>query len=143
MSEITQQTSTRNQLFSAYDVSKIFLANTIFRAVTIANASGSDLVLTAGMAIGAVGTTYQVYKSGTANIQLIGVCAESLTITNGNSATVNIAIGGKVAENKLTLDGTDTLATVVAYKTIRDRFASDTLGIYFAETAELTGDDNV
>jgi hypothetical protein len=143
MSEITQQTPTRNQLFSAYDVSKIFLANTIYRAVTIANATGADLVLTVGMAIGAVGATYQVYKSGTSNIQLIGICAESLTIANGNSATVNIAIGGKVAENKLTLDGTDTLATVVAYKTIRDRFASDTLGIYFAETAELTADDNV
>jgi hypothetical protein len=143
MSTITQQTPTRNQLFSAYDVSKIFLANAIYRAVTIANTSGSDLVLTAGMPIGAVDATYQVYKSGTANIQLIGVCAESLTIANGSSATVNIVIGGKVAENKLILDGTDTLATVVSNKTIRDRFASDTLGIYFAETAELTADDNV
>jgi hypothetical protein len=143
MSSIDQQTATRNQLFSAYDVSKIFLANCIFRAVTIANSSGSDLSLTAGMAIGAVSATYQVFKSGTSNIQLIGVCAEDITIPNGESKTVNICIGGKIDENKITLDGTDTLATVVAYKTIRDRFASDTLGIYFAATDELTGDDNV
>lgn len=140
---ITQQTATRNQLFSAYDVSKTFLANCIFRAVTIANASGNPLILTAGMAIGAVGATYQVFKSGTSNIQLIGVCAEDITIADGDSAVVTIAIGGKIDENKLDLDGTDTLATVISNKTIRDRFASDTLGIYFASTEELTADDNV
>lgn len=143
MSTVTQQTPTNNQLFSAYDNSKIFIFDNIFRQVTIANASGSSLVLTEGMAIGAVGAAYQVYKSGTSNIQLIGIMAEAKTIANGSSAVVTICVGGKVAEEKLDLDGTDTLATVVSNKTIRDRFASDTLGIYFAATSELTADDNV
>lgn len=140
---ITQQTPTRNQLFSSYDVSKIFIGDNKFRHVTIANASGNDLVLTAGMLIGAVGTTYQVYKSGTANIQLIGVLAEDITIANGDSKSVTICTAGKVEESKLTLDGTDTLETAVSNKTIRDRLASDTLGIELAAATELTGDDNV
>lgn len=143
MSTITQQTPTNNQLFSAYDLSKLFIFDNKFRTVTIANSSGSDLVLTEGMLIGAVGATYQVYKSGTSNIQLIGVMAEAKTIANGSSADVTIGVSGKVAEEKLVFDGSDTIATVVSNKTIRDRLASDTLGIYAVATDELTAADNV
>lgn len=141
MSEITQGTPTRNQLFSEYDYSKIFLFDNKYRIVTIA-ASGSDLELKSGSLIGAVGATYQLYKSGTSNIQLIGVCAENITIGDGSSAEVSICIGGKIAENKLIFDGTDTLETIVSNKTIRDRIASDTLGIDLAATDELTASDN-
>jgi len=138
---LTQSTPTRNQLFSEYDYSKVFLFDNKYRTVSI-TASGEDLDLAVGTLIGAVGTTYQVYKSGTANIQLIGVLAEAVEISDGNSTTVTICIGGKVAEDKLVLDGTDTLATVVSNKTIRDRLASDTMGIELASTDELTASDN-
>lgn len=141
MSEITQGTPTRNQLFSEYDYSKVFIFDNSYRKVTI-TASGEDLDLSIGTLIGAVGTTYQVYKSGTSNIQLVGVLAEDITISDGSSAIVNICIGGRIAESKLVFDGTDTLATVVSYKTIRDRLASDTMGIELASSDELTASDN-
>lgn len=140
---ITQQTPTRNQLFSAYDVSKIFIGDNKYRHVTIANASGSPLVLALGTLIGAVGTTYQVYKSGTSNIQLIGVLAEDVTIADGDSVSVTICTAGKIEESKLVFDGSDTIETAVSNKTIRDRLASDTLGIELAAGTELTSDDNV
>lgn len=142
MSSITQGTPTRNQLTSQYDFSKTFLFDNKYKSVTIANSSGSDLALVVGTLIGVVSTTYQVYKSGTSNIQLVGICAEAITIADGDSATVNVCIGGKVASAKITLDGTDTLDTVVSYKTIRDRLASDTLGIEVVTASELTADDN-
>lgn len=142
MSSVTQSTPTRNQLRSAYDFSKVFLFNNIYRKVTISNSSGSDLTITIGTLIGVVSSTYQVYASGTSNISLVGVAAETITIADGASASVNVCIGGKVAEDKLVFDGTDALTTVVSYKTLRDRLASDTLGIELASTSELTADDN-
>lgn len=143
MSEITQSTPTRNQSFTSFDTSKIFIFDNKYRTVTVTNSAGTDLAVTEGMAIGAVGATYQEYKSGTSNIQLIGVAAEAVTVPANGTASVTICVSGKVAEEKIILNGTDTLATVVSNKTIRDRFASDTLGIYFASANELTAADNV
>ena len=142
MSEITQGTPTRNQLFSAYDYSKIFLFDNKYRKVTIPNATEADVDLAVGTLIGIVTSTYQVYKSGTSNISLVGVLAESVTIPANDSLDVDVCIGGKVAAEKLVFDGTDTLDTVVAYKPIRDRLESDTMGIYVVETNELTAADN-
>lgn len=143
MSTITQSNATENQIFSAYDTSKIFLFDNKFREVTVTNSAGTDLAVVEGMAIGAVGATYQEYKSGTSNIQLIGVAAQAVTVPANGTATVVICTSGKIAEEKVVLNGSDTLDTIVSNKTIRDRFASDTLGIYFAATDELTVADNV
>jgi len=142
MSSVTSRNQTRNQVTFDYDYSKIFLWNNQYRKVNIANASGSDLVLTAGMLIGAVGATYQVYKSGTSNISVVGVLAESVTIVNGTNADVDICIGGRVNGALLTLDGTDTLDTIVSNRTIRDRIAGESLGIEVAASDELTKTDN-
>lgn len=142
MSEISQSNNTRNQLFSAYDFSKIFLFNNIYRTVNIA-ASGADVVISAGQIIGSVAGVAEIYASATANIQLIGIATEDIVITDGTNADILICIGGKVAEEKIVLDGSDTLATVVALKTIRERIEGDTVGIYLETTDELTADDNV
>lgn len=140
---ITQSTPTRNQLFSAYDLSKIFLFDNKYRKVNIANATGSSLVLTAGMVIGCVGITHAIYKSGTSNQLPVGILAEDITIANGSNADVTICNSGKVAEEKVTLDGTDTLATIVSNRSIRDMLISNTLGLELVTTSELTADDNV
>ena len=140
---VTTRNRTANQMTNDYDVSKIFVLDNIYRKVTIANAAGTDLVLTAGMAIGVVSTAYQVYKSGTSNISFVGILAEDVTVAaSGGSESVNICIAGKVNESLVTLDGTDTLATVVAYRTIRDRIASESVGIILVATDELSAIDN-
>ena len=142
MSDVTNRLQTNNHLINDYDISKIFVQGNKFRKVTIPNSSGSDLVLTIGMAIGAVGATYQVYKSGTSNISFVGILAENKTIADGDSADLNICIGGKVNENLVTLDGSDTLATVVSNRTIRDRIASESVDIFLVATDELSAFDN-
>lgn len=142
MSTISQRNATRNQSTFDYDISKLFLFDNKYRKVNIANAGGTDLELKAGMLIGAVGATYQVYKSGTANISVVGVLAEDVTIASGDSEDVDICISGRVDESKLVLDGTDTLATIVSNRTIRDRLAGDTLGIELVGGSELTKTDN-
>jgi hypothetical protein len=143
MSSVTTNLQTRNQLTSTYDFSKIFLFDNKYRKVNIANASGSSLVLTAGMVIGAVGITHAVYKSGTSNQLPVGILAENITILNGTNADVTICNGGKVAQEKVTLDGTNTLATIVSNRSIRDMIISNTLGLELVTTDEMTSGDNV
>lgn len=143
MSTITQSTPTRNQLSSAYDLSKIFLFDNKYRKVNIANATGSSMVLVAGTVIGCVGITHAPYDADTANQLPVGILAEDITIANGTNADVTICNGGKVAEEKVVFfDTDDTLAGIVSNRSIRDMLISNTLGIELVTTSELTSDDN-
>ena len=142
MSNVTSRNQTRNQVTFDYDFSKLFLWDNKYRKVNIV-ATGADLALKGGMLIGAVGATYQVYKSGTANISVVGVLAEDdFTIANGSNADVQVCIGGRVNSSLLLLDGTDTLATVVSNRTIQDRITGESMGIEIALNDELTKLDN-
>jgi len=143
MSEVTSSNQTRNQITNAYDFSKIFLFDNKYQAITLANATGAAVEYLIGTLIGVVTSTYQKYASGTSNISMIGILAETVSVPANDSVTVQVCIGGKVAEEKVLLQGEDTLDTVVAYKSIRNRLASDTLGIELAATDELTVADNV
>lgn len=144
MSEITQQTPTRNQLTSQYDISKIFLFDNKYRKVNIANATGSAMVLVAGTIIGCVGITHAPYDADTANQLPVGILADDITIANGSNADVDICYGGKVAEEKIVFSDTDdTLDTIVSNRSIRDMLISNTLGIELVTANELTADDNV
>jgi hypothetical protein len=141
---ITQSTPTRNQLFSAYDVSKIFLFDNKYRKVNIANATGSPMVLVAGEVIGCVGITHAPYDADTSNQLPVGLMAEDITIATGTNADVTICNGGKVAEEKVSFsDAEDTLNTIVSNRSIRDMLISNTLGLELVTTDELTSADNV
>jgi hypothetical protein len=143
MSEVTSSNQTRNQITNAYDFSKIFLFDNKYQTITLVNATGAAVEYLIGTLIGVVTSTYKKYASGTSNISMIGILAETVSVPANDSVSVQVCIGGKVAEEKILLQGSDTLDTVVAYKSIRNRLASDTLGIELAATDELTVADNV
>jgi hypothetical protein len=141
---ITQSTPTRNQLFSAYDYSKIFIFDNKYRKVNLANATGSDMVLVAGTVIGCVGITHAPYDADTSNQLPVGILAEDITIANGTNADVTICNGGKVAEEKVVFfDTDDTLAGIVSNRSIRDMLISNTLGLELVTADEITSADNV
>jgi len=145
MSEVTSSNQTRNQIFFDYDFTKIFLRNNVYRKINIA-ASGSDLELEAGTVIGTIAATTKgaVLKSGSSDGSQFptGVLAENITIVDGTNADVNICIGGEIAEEKIILDGSDTLDTAISSRTIRDRLAADTVGIILRTTDSLAENDN-
>lgn len=144
MSEITQSTPTRNQLFSAFDLSKIFIFDNKYRKVNLANATGSSMVLVAGTVIGCVGITHAPYDADTSNQLPVGILAEDITIANGTNADVTICNAGKIAEEKIVFSDTDdTLSTIVSNRSIRDMLISNTMGIELVTTSELTSADNV
>jgi hypothetical protein len=72
----------------------------------------------------------------------VGILADDYTVDYGESANVTICIGGDVAEELVTLNGTDTLATVISSRSIRDRIAADTLGIKLVLGEQMTAYDN-
>jgi hypothetical protein len=148
----TTDFANRNQLGVSYDFSKIFVFDNKYRKINIANATGNPLVLTAGMPIGTISATGKgaVLASGSTDGSQIptGILAEDITIADGTNEDVTICIGGKVAEEKLTLNGTDTLATSITdqgggTRILRDRLACDTLGIELVSATELTKIDNI
>ena len=142
---VEQKNTTRNQTQFDYDFSKIFVRNNNYRTINI-EASGADLELTAGMLIGTISASAKGKILASASVDgsqyPTGVCAENITILDGNNADVNICIGGEVAEEKLILDGADTLDTVIDGRIIRDRIAADTLGIRLVPTEQLAENDN-
>lgn len=144
MSTITQTNNTRNQLFSAFDLSKIFLFDNKYRKVNLANATGNPMVLVAGTVIGCVGITHAPFDADTSNQLPVGILAEDITIADGDNADVTICNGGKVAEEKIIFsDPDDTLNTILSNRSVRDLLISNTLGIELVTTSELTGTDNV
>jgi hypothetical protein len=147
MLEVSVNNQTANSVTFNYDYSKIFLFDNKYRSINIANATGTDVDLSAGQLIGTISATGKgkvlASYSNDGSQYPTGILAENYTVPANSNIDVRICIGGKIAEEKLILDGSDTLDTAVNGRTIRDRIASDTLGIELASASELTAYDNI
>lgn len=143
------------QLFTNYDVSKIFIGNNRYKTAEYTNGTGSEVTLAAGTLMGRIFATNKVtpnVSSATNGSQLpVGVLADSYVVANGVTVTITMCIGGDIAQEKVTLGGSDTLATAI---TLTDS-GTDTVGvgtlgdlivartqIYLVAGTELTGYDN-
>lgn len=148
-----------SQLFTNYDTSKIFVWNNRYATATYTNSSGNEVTIPAGRLLGRINSSNKValhVSSATdGSEQPIGVAAKEYVVANGDSVTITYCIAGDVVESKLTLGGSDTLATIVtrtytdsgtdtvevASGTIRDLIHRNSQIILVSGT-ELTGTDN-
>jgi len=125
---------------------KIFIWDNRYEEGTYTNVSGSEVSLTKGMLMGRISASQKLVPlaSGASNGSQfpVGILADDYTVDYGESANVTICIGGDVAEELVTLNGTDTLATVISSRSIRDRIAADTLGIKLVLGEQMTAYDN-
>ncbi len=147
MSTVTTVLNNGNYAHFDYDVSKTFIRNNRFRTETFLNDTGSALTLAAGNLLGKIGASDRVValQSAAADGSQFpyGVLAEPITsLANAGTIDVAVCIAGDVAEEKLLLDGSDTLETVISSRTIRDRIHADTVGIILVASDELSGFDN-
>jgi len=137
---------TRNQSITNYDRSNVFLRDNLFEAGTFENDTYDDITLEIGTLMGRNATTskLQVLASGSSDGSQypVGVLAETLTILAGDEANIQVCVGGEVAKDKLILDGSDELTTVIDGRQIQDRIAGDTLGVKLVTVDELSGFDN-
>jgi len=141
----SQTLSTQNQSITRYDLSQLF--STGFKTITVnIAASGSDIELEPGVLIGRIAATGKgaVCKSASDDGSQfpLGICVETKTISDGENADVQIAVTGRVNEDKIVFDGTDDLDTDVDDRTFRDRIPADTEGIELEKYNELTNYEN-
>lgn len=146
MSEVTTTTNTNNQLANNYDYSKIFLFGNRYETGDVTNAGGADVTILAGTLIGRVAATQLLTPcasgAGDGSEFPIGVMAQDMIIPAGETVEISMCVAGEVAEEKIKFDGSDTMATLVDGRSIRDRIASDTVGILLITSTELTNFDN-
>lgn len=146
MSSNDQVLNTGQQAITNYDVSKIFLWNNRYENGEFTNSLYDDVTLRAGRLMGRVASSGKLKEhnsSATDGSQFpIGILANDHLVEAGDTVTVSICIAGDVAEEKVILYGSDTMATPISSREIRDRIASDTAGIVLRSTTELTGYDN-
>jgi hypothetical protein len=146
MATQTVSLNSGNQAIIKTDVSKIFLWNNRFESADYTNGGGAPVTLPAGTLLGRINASGKVTPLTSAAVDgsqfPCGVLNEDWTVAAGATQKVSFCVAGDVAEEKVILQGTDTLSTVVSGRTIRDRIAGDTLGIKLVAGTELTKYDN-
>jgi hypothetical protein len=133
-------------LITNNDNAKIFIWDNRYEQGTYTNPTGDEVSLTKGMLMGRVSSTQKLVPlaSGASDGSQfpVGILADDYTVDYGASANVTICIGGDVAEELVTLNGSDTFNTVISSRSIRDRIAGDTLGIKLVAGTQMTAFDN-
>lgn len=146
MSSNDQVLNTGQQATTNYDVSKIFLWDNRYENAEYNNSSYDDVTLPAGRLMGRVTTTGKIVphnSSATDGSQYpVGILANEHVVPASTTVTLSICVAGDVATEKVVLYGSDTMSTPISGKQIKDRIASDTVGIKLVSTTELTGYDN-
>lgn len=130
------------------DTRKIFIGHNRYEDVDYTNPDGdyasTDMLL--GTVIGRIASSGKVVPLDSAasdgSQYPIGVLAKTYTVEAGGDQTVSICVAGDVAEEKVLLQGTDTLETIIDSRRLRDRIAADTVGIKLVTATEMTDTDN-
>lgn len=138
-----------NFLHTRYDLQKIFLGeNRYNNEETLLNASGGNKDFVIGTVLGRITATGKLVPVASAAVDgseiPVGVLACTVNLDNTAEAIVSVCIFGNVLQNKLILDGADTVDTVIVStgRTIKDSLAGETAGIFLLEGLELSGQDN-
>lgn len=146
MSSYNTRLNTGQQITTDYDLSKIFIWNNRYENDSyINNSNYNPITLLVGTVMGRIASTGYIvpcYASAVDGSQdPIGVLANDIILSAGQSKQASICIAGDVASNKLIFLYGDSLETVVAGKRMKDRIQANSLIILRAST-EMTDYDN-
>jgi len=146
MSTLSTRNATDNMITADTDRAKCFIWNNEFKTGTLLNASGAEATFALGTVLGRIAASGKLVPLTTAaedgSAFPVGVLAQTVTLGIAGEDTVTFAISGDVNESMIILDGADTLATVIALRTIGDRLMSDTKGIRTVVVTDSTFNDN-
>lgn len=146
MSDITNILNGNNQQINNVDISKIFIGENQYEAAIYTNSSYVTVELLEGTLMGKIATTQEVIpllSSATDGSQFpIGILAKNYTVLAGEAPVVTYCTAGYVVKEKVILNGSDLLTTVISSRSINDRIGSDTVGIVMFASDEQTQFDN-
>jgi len=146
MSSVDQVLNNGQQAITNYNTAKIFIFANRYLTGTYTNSTYVTVTLLAGTVVGRVSATGAIVPLTSAasdgSQYPIGILANDHVVAAGVSTTVSYCVEGDVAEEKVLLQGSDTLNTVISSRRLRDRIAADTAGIILKTTTEMTDYDN-
>lgn len=146
MSSIIIPVNTGDFAIIQTDRSKIFIWENRYTKINHTNATGATETLLAGTLMGRILTSQLVIplvSTATDGSQFpVGILADDYTVINGATQEFAICFYGDIADTKVILGGSDSLDTAIAGRSIRDRIASDTVGIRLIPSIEMSGFDN-
>lgn len=146
MSSSNTVLNTGQQATTNYDLAKIFILNNRYEKANYTNNTYDTVELSAGTLMGRVGSTQEIVPlaSGASNGSQfpVGILADDYTVEEGEEKVLFFCVAGDIAEEKVILHGSDTMNTLISNRSIRDRIASDTVGIKLVAGTEMTSFDN-
>ncbi len=146
MSEQTILLDNNKELFINTDLSKVFIWENRYSKGNFNNQLYDPLVMKAGTLLGRIGFNQQLFLCDSQAIDgsqfPVGILAEDVTIADGDTVEVAFCNYGDVAEEKVILQGDDTLSSLVSGRSLRDRIAADTVGIRLVPSVSMTSFDN-
>lgn len=132
------------QMTITTDLSKIFLWNNRYDQADYTAAA--DITLPAGTLLGRIQATGKVVPLASAAIDgsqfPVGILAQDTFVANGATVSLTYCVAGDVAAGKVIYGGTDTGETVVSARSLKDRIASDTVGIKLVNSTSNSDFDN-
>lgn len=142
---VTNPVLTGNQATYQYERAIVFLGKNTFESHSYKATAGTK-TLVAGQLMGRVSATGFLLelKSGAIDGSEIpfGILTGDATILANATPSLSICVSGDIATEKVVLNGSDTLATVVSSRRLDDRIAGDTLGIKLIAGTENSIADN-
>jgi len=145
MSEVNNTVS-GGMLVSNRDTAKMFLFNNDFITGQVNNSDYDPLTIPGGTLMGRIassGLLVPLTSGASDGSQFpVGILAADYTIEDGATSNVRICVSGTVNEDMIILQGSNTLETVISSKRLRDRIASDTVGILLESVDQLGQYDN-
>ena len=133
------------QLTVNTDTSKIFLWNNRFDKGSYTNSTYDAVTILAGTVVGMTTAGALVpFTSGASNGSqyIVGILNEDHVLEAGETKEVYFCVYGDVAEEMLIFQGSDDLETVVDSRRVREKIASETVGIKLIASTDLTKIDN-
>jgi len=145
---LTARDVTKNQAAFDLDRKKLLVASNSFFNGDYANISGALESVALGQLMGRVSATGKLVVCKSAAVDgsqfPVGIMLDVLTdvAIAGTVDGINLVNGGKVREDMLVLDGTDTLDTVVDGRTMRDQLILNSKDLELVTVEDDTNFDN-
>lgn len=135
-----------NLLVNNINTEKLLLGENTTTTGIYTNGTGSSVTLAAGTVMGRISASGKLTPFTTAATDgsqfVVGILVEGATVADAASATLTICDSGEVNQNLVSLQGSDTLETVLSGRRVKDKIGAETVGVKLISSTELSGYDN-
>lgn len=146
MAEVTGTSYSGGMRVTNYSNEHLLIFGNEFESADFENTDAYEATLALGTVMGRIAATGKVVpvdSSASDGSQFpVGVLASDYVVESGDTISVRMVVAGEINGNMLVFPNGETLDTVISSKQMRDRIASDTVGIKLSFPDELSALDN-